>query len=64
MIHDSFGSTLIPFFNEHFSKSVYIFDGWQHAFNEEIVLNEKPDIYIQLVVESLLPNISKNARKP
>lgn len=64
MIHDSFGSTLIPFLSEHFSKSVFIFDGWQHAFNEEIVLNEKPDIYIQLVVESLLPNIPKNAEKP
>ena len=64
MIRDSFGATLIPFLSEHFSESVYIFDGWHHWFNEEIVLNEKPDIYIQVVVESFIPNISKSAKKP
>ena len=64
VIHDSFGSALIPFLIEHFSKSVFIFDAWQHNLNESILFNEKPDIYIQLVSESLLPNIPKNAKKP
>ena len=64
MIRDSFGKTVIPYLNEHFSKSVYIFDGWHHEFNEEIVLNEKPDIYIQLVLEMFIPNIQKHTKKP
>jgi hypothetical protein len=64
VIQDSFGSTLEPFLSEHFSKSVFIFDGWQHNLNEKILLNEKPDIFIQLVSESLLPNIPENAKKP
>ena len=64
VIQDSFGATLIPFLSEHFNKSVYIFDAWQHAFNEDIVLKEKPDIYLQLVVESLLPNIAKSSKRP
>jgi hypothetical protein len=58
LIRDSFGATLIPFLSEHFSKSVFIFDGWHHWFNEDIVLNEKPDIYIQLVLESFMSNVS------
>ncbi len=64
MIRDSFGKTIIPFLSEHFSKSVYIFDGWHHGFNEDIVLNEKPDIFIQLVLESFIPNVYKHAKKP
>ena len=64
MIRDSFGTTLIPFLSEHFSESVYIFDGWGHRFNEKIVINEKPDIYIQLVLESFIPNVYKHAKKP
>jgi len=64
MIRDSFGKTIIPFLNEHFSKSVYIFDGWHHGFNEDIVLNEKPDIFIQLILESFIPNVYKHAKEP
>ena len=63
-IHDSYGFTLIPFLNEHFIKSVFIFDGWQHALNAPILYNEKPDIFLQLVSEPLLPNIPKNSKKP
>lgn len=60
VIQDSFGTTLMPFLSEHFSKSVFIFDAWQHELQKEIVLKEEPDIYIQLVLESLLPNIYEN----
>lgn len=63
-IHDSFGNNLVPFLNEHFSKSVFIFDAWQHQLHEEIIQNEKPGIYLQMVSESLLPNIVRNAKKP
>lgn len=61
LVRDSFGKPLIPYLSEHFSKSVYIFDGWHHWLNEEIALTEKPDIYIQLVLEAYIPNIYKSA---
>lgn len=64
MIRDSFGGTVMPFLSEHFSKSVYIWDGWQYNLNKEIVLNEKPDIYIQIVVETFIPNIYEYAKEP
>lgn len=63
LVRDSFGKALIPYLSEHFSKSVYIFDGWHHWLNEDIVLNEKPDIYIQLVLEAYIPNIYKSAER-
>lgn len=64
LIRDSFGKTVIPFINEHFSESVFIFDGWHHGLNEKITLNEKPDIFIQLILESHLPNLYNNSKKP
>lgn len=64
MIRDSFGSTLIPYLNEHFSESVYIFDMWNYCLNEDILFNEKPDIFIQTVVEPFISNIKYNAKNP
>lgn len=64
MIRDSFARTVIPFMSEHFSESVYIFDGWHHDFNEDIVVYEKPDIYIQLILESQIPYLFNNSKKP
>lgn len=64
LVRDSFGKSIIPFLSEHFNESVYIFDGWHHDLNEEIVLNEKPDIFVQLVVESQIPYLYKSSKKP
>lgn len=64
VIRDSFGKSVIPYLTEHFSKSTFIFDAWLHRLNEEIVINEQPDIYIQMIVESFLPNLHDHAKKP
>ena len=61
VIRESFGKFMIPYLSESFSKSVYIFDAWKHRLNRNIVLNEKPDIYIQLILECYLPNMADNA---
>ena len=63
VIRESFGKFVIPYLSESFSKSVYIFDRWKHGLNRSIVLNEKPDIYIQLILECYLPNMLMNAEK-
>ncbi len=64
MIRDSFGGTLMPFMSEHFRKSVYIFDAWKHEFNEDIVIKEKPDIYIQLVLEMFVHKVEETSKMP
>lgn len=64
MIRDSFGETLIKYLNDNFSESVYIFDMWNYCLNEDILFNEKPDIFIQTVAEPFIPNIKFNAKHP
>jgi alginate O-acetyltransferase complex protein AlgJ len=47
VFRDSFGSRLVPFLSEHFSRVVYL---WQNDFDADIVEREHPDIVIQEIV--------------
>ncbi|MEN9338887.1 MAG: hypothetical protein RIQ62_199 [Bacteroidota bacterium] len=47
MFRDSFGSYLIPFFNQQFNETVY---AWNYIFMNRLIEEEKPDI---VVFESL-----------
>jgi hypothetical protein len=47
IFRDSFGSRLVPFLSEHFSRAAYF---WQNDFDAEVVLREHPDIVIQEIV--------------
>ena len=60
MVRESFAVQLIDVFSKYFSESTYVFDNWMHSLNPQIVENEQPDIYIQLVYEKLLDNLLKN----
>lgn len=53
LIRDSFGGSIMPYLNQSFSKSVFIFDNWHFTSNEHIIENEQPDIVIYLVLESM-----------
>ena len=44
VFRDSFGSALIPFLSEHFSRAVYL---WQYNVDPDVVLAEHPDVVIQ-----------------
>lgn len=52
-IRDSFGNALIPYLTESFNQSICIFDAWNYTANEHIIKNEKPDIVLYVVLESL-----------
>lgn len=56
VISDSFGENIFPYLTENFSRSVKIFDAWQYKLNEDIVLKEKPDVYLLVIHEPLLRN--------
>lgn len=47
VLRDSFGSALIPFLSEHFSRALYL---WQYNLEPALVLEERPDVVIQEVV--------------
>jgi hypothetical protein len=60
MVHDSFGKFIHPYFRDSFSRSVFIWDKWQYKLNEPIIDAEKPDVYISMTLESLLPALANN----
>ncbi len=43
LFRDSFSSALIPFLNESFNHTTYI---WSHKFDEKLIKKEKPDIVV------------------
>ena len=57
MVRESFGVQIIPVLSHYFSKSTYVFDTWNHKLNPDIVENEKPDIYLQMIYERLLDKL-------
>ena len=50
---------MFPFLAENFSVTEKIFDKWEYKLNESIVENEKPDVFLMIVLESNLRNIIK-----
>jgi len=60
IVHDSFGKFIHAYFRDSFSRSVFIWDKWQYKLNEPIVDAEKPDVYISMTLESLLPGLANN----
>lgn len=57
IIRDSYINVMMPFLNESFSKTSYIFDAWQYRLNEDILKNESPDIFILEIYEPHISNI-------
>ena len=51
MFRDSFGTALIPFLSEHFSRILYV---WERDVDPHVVRIEKPDIVIQEIVGRFL----------
>jgi hypothetical protein len=47
IFRDSFGSALIPFLSEHFSRAVYL---WQYNVDPEVIATERPDVVIHELV--------------
>lgn len=51
MFRDSFGSALVPFLAEHFSRSLFL---WQYDFDPATIEREKPDVVIWLMTSRRL----------
>ena len=55
IFRDSFGSALIPFLSEHFSRAVYL---WQHNVDPGVIGTERPDVVIQELVGRRLSTLT------
>lgn len=53
-VRDSYGAFLMPYLKNSFYRSTFIFDAWKHARNFEIIEQEKPDIVVYQILESLI----------
>ncbi len=60
IIRDSFGDALMPYLQNSFHYSTFIWDGWNYSFNLEVIQKEKPDVVIYMILESIIPNIYTN----
>jgi hypothetical protein len=59
VIRDSFTNALMPFLDETFRKTVYIFDAWLYDYNKVIVENERPDIVLLIIYEPHIGHVVK-----
>ncbi|PHN02841.1 alginate O-acetyltransferase AlgX-related protein [Flavilitoribacter nigricans] len=57
MVRESFATPLIKLLGDHFRESVFLFDNWKHELHPEIIEQEAPDIYIQMIWEGMLFNL-------
>lgn len=60
IIRDSFTLLLKKFFQEHFRKMVLIHDNWKYRLREDIIEIEKPDIVINIILETELHKLFEN----
>jgi hypothetical protein len=58
-IRDSFGKAIMPYIDQSFNRSVFIFDAWKYRSDENIVENENPDVVVYLILESLWGGVLK-----
>ncbi|MBN2880906.1 hypothetical protein JXM83_02530, partial [Candidatus Woesearchaeota archaeon] len=59
LIRESFAYMQEIFIAPQFKESVFIFDGWQHGSNKNIIESEKADIVILQIQEPFLDNLLK-----
>lgn len=63
MVRESFATPLVKILGDHFRESVFLFDNWKHEFHPDIVAQEEPDIYIQMIWEGMIYNLLPNPPK-
>lgn len=55
ILRDSYTNSLLHLVPESFKKTIFIWDNWCYRLNKTIVEQEKPDIFITLLIESNIP---------
>lgn len=64
IIRDSFTRSMIPWLSEHFSTTVFLWDGWRYLIHKDIVEAEKPDIVMVIMLEEYLGRMVEDGEFP
>jgi alginate O-acetyltransferase complex protein AlgJ len=59
VIRDSFTGSMIPYLDETFSRTCYLFDQWLYGANMEVIDGEHPDIVLNIIFEPYLSHLIK-----
>lgn len=62
VIRDSFGEALMPFFQQTFTETMFVFDGWQYELHEEMIEKFEPDLIIFITLEAYTDHLLKYAK--
>jgi len=62
-IRESYANSQRQFYKESFGKTLLIWDRWQYALNEKILMSERPDIVVIQILESNLTKLLSNQSK-
>ena len=57
IIRDSFTLLMIKYLQEHFKESVFIHGEWEYKMHEELILKEKPNIILNIILETGLDKL-------
>jgi alginate O-acetyltransferase complex protein AlgJ len=57
IIRDSFTILMLKFLREHFARCVLIHDGWMYRMREDIIYKEKPDVILNIVLETRMQQL-------
>jgi len=57
VISDSFVYAIMPFFDEGFNKTIYVYDTGFYGTNENIIDDVKPDAVLMIIYEPHLVNL-------
>lgn len=60
IIRDSFGHYFKDFIASGFNETLFIWDKWEYELNEDIFIEEKPDVMILMILESHVRKLMKN----
>ena len=64
IIRDSFTLLMMKYLQEHFRESVFIHGEWEYKMHEDLILKEKPDIIVNIVLETGLGKLIEFPFKP
>lgn len=63
VIRDSFGEALMPYFQQTFTETMFVFDGWQYELHEEMIEKFEPDLIVFVTLEAFTDHLLKYAKK-
>ncbi|MCI5081964.1 MAG: hypothetical protein MRY78_09735 [Saprospiraceae bacterium] len=63
LVRESFANPMVEILPPFFEETTFVFDNWEHHFNEPIFEDTQPDIYLHILWEGLLFRLIRPEKK-